>query len=81
MALNRIRVNNPEFRNATLVGAQIRVRGGLVSNSIGRINPENIQRLQDMLAPEQTDRAQSILRDIMISDIIGQLRGRSNDIN
>ena len=36
MALSRIRANNSEFRNATLVGAQIRVRGGAVgSNSLG----------------------------------------------
>jgi hypothetical protein len=35
MALSRIRANNSEFRNATLVGAQIRVRGGATtSNSL-----------------------------------------------
>lgn len=31
MALSRIRANNTEFRNASLVGAQIRVRGGAES--------------------------------------------------
>ena len=36
MALARIRSNNTEFRNATLTGAQIRVRGGLDRNPLNQ---------------------------------------------
>lgn len=84
MALARIRANNNEFRNAQLVGAQIRVRGGVLHNPF-HLDEMNMRRVSSLLQQDDNqltgEHRDSILRDIMVSDIIGRARGRGAELN
>ena len=74
MALQRIRSNNAEFRNASLIGAQIRVRGGVQSPLL--VGAGSAERLMQMLVRDQEslygNSAQGILRDLMLTDVLGR---------
>jgi hypothetical protein len=85
MALSRIRANNSEFRNATLVGAQIRVRGGAIgSNSLreglagaGEGRPPS--RLLELLMRDQEslygNNERGVASEARTAELIARLRG------
>ena len=56
MALSRIRSTNSEFRDATLTGAQIRVRGGM------NIHAHPLALLQG--GPD------GVMQDMMLADVL-----------
>ena len=60
MTLARIRQSNPEFRDAELVGAQIRIRGGLLTPSRGPLSflEDVLRSLSDQM--EFEDNPQSV---------------------
>lgn len=75
MALARIRSTNHEFRNATLTGAQIRVRSGLemrIPVRSGQRLFQSVMRDQDQLYGNQT--AQGLVQDMMLADLIARQR-------
>jgi len=79
MALARIRANNEEFRDANLAGAQIRVRGGLMQNPL-HLDELNLRRATALRGGDSisNENRSEVLRDIMISDVLGRLRGRGD---
>lgn len=85
MALSRIRANNSEFRDATLVGAQIRVRGGAIgSNSLreglaGTGDGRQPSRLLELLMRDQeslyTNNERGLASEARTAELIARLRG------
>ena len=65
MALSRIRSTNSEFRDATLSGAQIRVRGGM------NIHAHPLALISQLQGSNGQD---GVMQDIMLADILTQQR-------
>ena len=92
MALSRIRANNSEFRNATLVGAQIRVRGGAAaSNSlrdglVGTGDGRPPSRLLELLMREQEslygtgNNGSGVPSEARTAELVARL-GRGTELN
>ena len=85
MALSRIRANNSEFRNATLVGAQIRVRGGaaganpLREGLVGTGDGRPPSRLLELLMRDQEslygNNERGVPSEAQTAELVARLRG------